>query len=1105
MKKYFSHLVFATFIMVTVLTFSSLLTPTSASAQSMSLCQTIEALISAGVINPDKAAAALLVTGCSVPNSVISTTTACTDLISRDLNMGSTGAEVVSLQNFLTVQGYGKLTGTGYFGAATKVAVIKFQQAKGLSPTGFVGILTRTLINKMNCPVATIVVPPVTNQTVPTAIINNSPTLKLTYDSRRKESMLTANFKVSIDAASGEVKLPLYLFSVGLINTANTNNGVSSAKTVTTGVSGVENDGQYYIIREGDKGIFDVTFTAKPSELFAGQYFARLYGSFLPAYDTTLEISPAQNASYMVTVVGETSPYITSATFVSNITSGFDGVKVMGARLGGPQYADIKCDNTGGISNKPLKLDSTSASYVAVDDLPAGGTCMIQIINTTTGASNTVSFNVNGDSTQASITVTSPNGGETLKKGSTYTIRWNSNQAASSEVYIKLRKGGDTYQGTEGSVVTDTPNTGRYNWTIPTTLPAGSDYAIRVISSSATGVLDDSDSTFNIVSSVESNDEPVAVINNSPTLKLTYDSRRKESMLTANFKVSIDAASGEVKLPLYLFSVGLINTANTNNGVSSAKTVTTGVSGVENDGQYYIIREGDKGIFDVTFTAKPSELFAGQYFARLYGSFLPAYDTTLEISPAQNASYMVTVVGETSPYITKVTYDAIGKGGNPTITVIGSRLANSKVYIDGNVLSNITTAVPIGGNTLSFVIPSSLSNGSHTLYLVNSSTGKSNNNTFSVEGDSTQPSISILSPNGGEKITQGQQSSISWTGQRVIKISAFLVPASSPYDGSTPLGLIGSVASSYPNITWDGKTVISSNGTTINVSPGSYKIYIVGYFGNSDEQSVSDRSNNYFTITAPTSVTQPSISILSPNSGEIYISGKSVINIKYISSNMLGSKLTANLYHTVRGSVRSVSAYANNSGTIDMDLGKGDNDIPGDYKISLCSDVYTEGKDVCDISDNYLTITAPTPVTQPTTVTASSIAIEGNQSVYSAGQEIKYSVRAIAPDGSTGDPSRGFSVQYRLDRGFSQNATYNSNTGLWDVTLTAPTDTSSHTLDSIFYCSPTGFSDSCQDMQLNKSFNFTVSSPTTAVDGNQNYATASAGWESFLKLLQVLR
>ena len=576
-------------------------------------------------------------------------------------------------------------------------------------------------------------------------------------------------------------------------------------------------------------------------------------------------------------------------------------------------------------------------------------------------------------------------------------------------------------------------------------------------------------------------------------------------MLTANFKVSIDAASGEVKLPLYLFSVGLINTANTNNGVSSAKTVTTGVSGVENDGQYYIIREGDKGIFDVTFTAKPSELFAGQYFARLYGSFLPAYDTTLEISPAQNASYMVTVVGETSPYITKVTYDAIGKGGNPTITVIGSRLANSKVYIDGNVLSNITTAVPIGGNTLSFVIPSSLSNGSHTLYLVNSSTGKSNNNTFSVEGDSTQPSISILSPNGGEKITQGQQSSISWTGQRVIKISAFLVPASSPYDGSTPLGLIGSVASSYPNITWDGKTVISSNGTTINVSPGSYKIYIVGYFGNSDEQSVSDRSNNYFTITAPTSVTQPSISILSPNSGEIYISGKSVINIKYISSNMLGSKLTANLYHTVRGSVRSVSAYANNSGTIDMDLGKGDNDIPGDYKISLCSDVYTEGKDVCDISDNYLTITAPTPVTQPTTVTASSIAIEGNQSVYSAGQEIKYSVRAIAPDGSTGDPSRGFSVQYRLDRGFSQNATYNSNTGLWDVTLTAPTDTSSHTLDSIFYCSPTGFSDSCQDMQLNKSFNFTVSSPTTAVDGNQNYATASAGWESFLKLLQVLR
>lgn len=80
---------------------------------------------------------------------------------------------------------------------------------------------------------------------------------------------------------------------------------------------------------------------------------------------------------------------------------------------------------------------------------------------------------------QSSITVTAPTSGETIKTGTSYTIKWNSQGV--SNVYIKLRKGTDTYPGHEGAVVMTIPNTGSYTWAVPTTLPAGNNYAIRVI------------------------------------------------------------------------------------------------------------------------------------------------------------------------------------------------------------------------------------------------------------------------------------------------------------------------------------------------------------------------------------------------------------------------------------------------------------------------------------------------------------------------------------------------------------------------------------------------------------------------------------------------
>jgi hypothetical protein len=75
--------------------------------------------------------------------------------ITRNLYQGMSGEDVRTLQKLLNANGYiisksdfGSLGNeTTYFGQATKVAVIKFQIAKGISPAaGYVGSITRAAL-----------------------------------------------------------------------------------------------------------------------------------------------------------------------------------------------------------------------------------------------------------------------------------------------------------------------------------------------------------------------------------------------------------------------------------------------------------------------------------------------------------------------------------------------------------------------------------------------------------------------------------------------------------------------------------------------------------------------------------------------------------------------------------------------------------------------------------------------------------------------------------------------------------------------------------------------------------------------------------------------
>jgi hypothetical protein len=110
------------------------------------------------------------------------------------------------------------------------------------------------------------------------------------------------------------------------------------------------------------------------------------------------------------------------------------------------------------------------------------------------------------------IAVTSPNGGEVLKTGSTYTITWNDN--IGENVKIELYKGGSFYKTIKTSTVSD----GKENWTVGSLILDGSDYTFKISSLSDSNLFDFSDSNFSIADWFSQNLEDAKITNLTRTL-----------------------------------------------------------------------------------------------------------------------------------------------------------------------------------------------------------------------------------------------------------------------------------------------------------------------------------------------------------------------------------------------------------------------------------------------------------------------------------------------------------------------------------------------------------------------------------------------------------
>lgn len=193
--------------------------------------------------------------------------------------------------------------------------------------------------------------------------------------------------------------------------------------------------------------------------------------------------------------VGSTSPsstFTVTNTGVTNLVIGAIGITGTNASQFNKQ--NDNCSNWTG-------TPSSSCTVKAVFSPTSAGAKNANLtIPSNDPATPTLNVPLSGTGIQPnSITVTVPNGGESWEAGKAYTIQWTYTGNPGSKVKIELLKGGSVNLTITSSTSIGSGGNGSYNWTIPATQTGGTDYKIKVTSTSNSSYTDTSDNNFIII------------------------------------------------------------------------------------------------------------------------------------------------------------------------------------------------------------------------------------------------------------------------------------------------------------------------------------------------------------------------------------------------------------------------------------------------------------------------------------------------------------------------------------------------------------------------------------------------------------------------------
>ena len=241
------------------------------------------------------------------------------------------------------------------------------------------------------------------------------------------------------------------------------------------------------------------TISASKSWVSSGLYDVKVQARC--AHDTT-NISPwSQSLSVAVSVFSVVSP-----NGGETLTAGT--TQTIRWSYGGNPGASVKLELLkGGIVNRIIKSFASKGSggngsfdWLIPPTQVMGSDYRIRITSTRNGSYTDTSDNdfIIVGPTPPTISVVSPNGGDSWTAGTTQTIQWTYTGNPGSHLKIELLKAGVVNRIIRSFAPTGSGGNGSFDWHIPSTQAPGSDYKIRVTSTSNNSYSDTSDTNFEI-------------------------------------------------------------------------------------------------------------------------------------------------------------------------------------------------------------------------------------------------------------------------------------------------------------------------------------------------------------------------------------------------------------------------------------------------------------------------------------------------------------------------------------------------------------------------------------------------------------------------------
>ena len=297
------------------------------------------------------------------------------------MTVGAQNPEVSALQLILINDGYltAITTPSGYFGQATKTALIKYQQANGISPaTGYFGSLTMASVNgKTTTSGATQPSPqPSTNSTPTTPVVS--------VQSPPVPSVPPQPSPISL-SGQGQQATQKFTLTQGLAVFSLTNNGGTSnfsaelldsngnlvsllANTVGSfsGSQGVNiSNAGTYLINVTSNGNWTINITqprtsAAPSTTsFSGHGEQATQLFYLPAGLQVYYMAHNGQANFSVELLDQNGNLI---SLLANTVGSFNGSQAVTIQTAGLYMFDVQADGNWAISTSPVSVPSTPSS-----------------------------------------------------------------------------------------------------------------------------------------------------------------------------------------------------------------------------------------------------------------------------------------------------------------------------------------------------------------------------------------------------------------------------------------------------------------------------------------------------------------------------------------------------------------------------------------------------------------------------------------------------------------------------------------------------------------------------------------------------------------------